>query len=177
MERTVELQIRKALQEELIRRLLRQYFDEKGITKKQLEHKAYPPMLQDLPVRIPQLQGKVEVVPFIEELDPQTGQVQVGWNLFVLGNRRMFLGQSGHKNLAELKMAMNGPTNQYPREQKVSHKQIIEFVSRVLGSSEAGKIPPKVDKPASIAPSPMGPGLSSRFYAGSQGFEQNKPVL
>ena len=73
-----------------------------------LEHKeikpgafVYPPSIQDIQT-IPEISNRVELVPFMEELDPASGFVKVGWNLFVLGTNRKFLGYTVHESLDDL---------------------------------------------------------------------------
>ena len=88
--------------------------------------------MQDITFRIPQLKGKVEVVPSVEEMNPETGRVRFEWNLFVLGTSRLLLGESTHKNQSELMMAISGPVNDLVTTKKASPKRIIEFIAHVL---------------------------------------------
>lgn len=128
-----------ALNEELLRRLLIRYFVNKGY-ENNFNHRIYPPLLQDLTMQIPQLSGKVEVVPFVEDIDPNTGQVKLGWNLFVLGTRRMFLGESTHTNFSEIRNMVGGVQDQHMAIEFATPKRVINFVVKVLGRSKYGDI-------------------------------------
>jgi hypothetical protein len=170
----MELKIKKILNEELIKRLLIQYFLSKGIQRESFDKKLYPPMLQDIVMQMPHFVGKLEIQPFVEDINPHNGQVKLGWNMFVLGTRRMYLGRSTHKNLAELKDSISGPINKFEHEDVVSPAQIVEFVTHGLKNSEQGFIErdPEVDDSAMNSMTPVG---SAQFYGSSQGFEKNKP--
>ena len=86
---------------EVVRRLLVKYFIEKGFMESFDRH-LYPALLQDLILQIPQLTTKIEIVPFAEEVDTFQGKAILGWNIFVLGNQRMYLGQTFHNDLRGL---------------------------------------------------------------------------
>lgn len=174
MDNSLEARIRRVLNETLIKRMLTKYFVDKGIAKEDFGSSIYPPILQDLIAMVPQLKGKIELVPSVEEMSPETGRVRLEWNLFVLGTSRMLLGESTHKNQAEVMLSNNGPLNDLATVKKASPKRLIEFISSVLGKSESGFIEPKVDTPISPAAQKSNTG---QFYGGSQGFEQNRPVL
>jgi hypothetical protein len=173
MDNSLVQKIQTILNEELIRRLLRKYFTTKGLGEN-MDRSLYPPILQDLTRLVPQLNGKVEVVPTVAEIDPNGGDVKVEWNLFVLGTHRMSLGESTHRNLAELNQAAFQPKTDTVSSKKASPKQIVEFIGRVMGSSKAGIIS---KKKAQIVPSNQQVGSQPTSFGGSRGFEQNKPVL
>ena len=168
--------LRQLLNEELIRRLLTKYFVDKGIAKENFEANIYPPVMQDVTQLVPQLSDLVEVEASVKDFHP-SGRVKLVWNLFALGNQRLLLGESSHSNLSELKQVQVGFDNKKSAIRAASPKSIIEFVAKVLGTSKAGAIDPKQQKSATPGAPQNGPGGSSSFYAGSQGFERNKPVL
>jgi hypothetical protein len=176
MESSMELKLKRILNEELIKRLLIQYFINKGIQRESFDKNIYPPIMQDIVMQMPHFMGKLEVQPFVEDIDPNSGNVKLGWNLFVLGTRRMYLGRSTHKNLAELKDSVNGPINKFEHEDVATPGQIVEFITHGLSDSEQGIIDkdPEVDASAMQGMSPVG---SAQFYGSSQGFEKNKPVF
>ena len=169
--------IRRILNEELIKRMLTKYFVEKGIAKENFNSNIYPPIIQDLTARIPQLVDKVEIEASVRDFNPQSGRARLDWNIFVLGNQRMHIGESTHANLSELKQVTIGQMNKKSAVKNTSPKRIIEFITRILGQSEDGFIDPKQGRPSVGSPGKTGPGASSKFYAGSQGFELNRPVL
>lgn len=146
--------IHAALNRELIQRLLVRYFTQKGFGE-DFNQRVYPPMLQDLIAQVPQLMNKVEIVPYPMELDPMTGVVQLGWNMFVLGNNRMFLGESTHANLNEVRTSIAGPMGAGRRTaQDATPKRIVKFITKVLGSSKSGdisNIPKSVSMKAPLA--------------------------
>lgn len=134
--------IKRQLNTEIVRRLLIKYFMHKGFNES-FDLKVYPPALQDLMEGVPELSGKVEVVPSAEEIDPLTGYAKLRWDLFVLGNKRMLLGYTEHSNLSEVAHAAgSGPVI---NEKRVSSKEttprkIIAFVCRILANSDNGQI-------------------------------------
>ena len=131
--------IHTALNQELIKRLMVRYFTQKGF-KETFNRKIYPPTLQDLPVQIPQLAGKIEIQPYVEDIDPNTGVVKLGWNLFVLGVNRIFIGESTHTNLNEVRSGVAGPLQNARQGIATTPKKITEFIIKILGSSKNGDI-------------------------------------
>lgn len=173
MDNSLAQKIQTILNEELIRRLLRQYFSKKGLDEN-MDRPLYPPVLQDLTRLVPQLNGKVEVVPTVAEIDPNGGDVKIEWNLFILGTHRMGLGESTHRNLAELNQAIFQPKTDTVSSKKASPKQVVEFIGRVLGSSKAGMLSKKKTQ---VVPATTSPTAQPMAFGGSRGFEQNRPVL
>jgi hypothetical protein len=129
-----------ALNKELLRRMLIKYFFDKGF-KEDINRRIYPPSLLDLPVLIPHLDGKVEIQPHVEDIDPQTGVATLGWNLFVLGNKRMYLGESTHSSLNEIQAQIGIPdADGIKTIEYVTPKKVISFIVEVLSTSHAGDI-------------------------------------
>lgn len=160
----LQTRIRAALNQELIRRLLIRYFTQKGFDEN-FDRKIYPPQLQDLPLQIPQLMGKIEIQPYVEDIDPNTGVIRLGWNMFVLGTRRMCLGESTHTNLSEVRTAIMGPLSALNHRTHATPRRIIEFIVKVLGQSENGDIAslPKnmMTRPGML---PLGTGELSGYF-------------
>ena len=134
-------QVHCALNKELTRRMLTKYFYDKGF-KEDMGGRIYPPALQDLSVAIPQLVGKIEIQPHVEDVNPLTGIVTLGWNMFVLGNKRMYLGESSHSNLQEVQTTIYGPV----RSEGVrsieyrTPKQVVSFIVETLATTKAGDL-------------------------------------
>lgn len=159
--------LRVVLNRELIKRSLIRYFAEKAFEN--FDRSVYAPMLQDLPVRVPELADKLEIVPYVRETSPTTGQVTMGWNLFVLGTNRMSLGESSHMNMNEFQNAINGPMVSSTSSGQKTPAEIIDFVISTLGTSKHGMIRPvsTVSMPSarSIVNRPsIGPGATSTYY-------------
>jgi hypothetical protein len=173
MNLSLQDRVRTALNQELIRRLLNKYFVNKGFSES-LDKRIYPPILQDIVAQIPQLYGKVEIVPSVEDIDPNTGVVKLNWNLFILGNSRMFLGSSSHTNLAEVRTAMISPLSSGSRQTYATPRRIIEFVSKVLGKSKSGDISvmPRSVMTRDITASPFSTGDQSGYFR-----TQHRPVF
>jgi len=172
----VKNRLKKALQEELVKRLLIKYFKEKSLD----ETPIYPPSIFDLPFRIPELLSAVEVVPFVEQMDPMTNVVTIGWNLFVLGTNRMFLGTSTHTNLMEFRRSISGPvqSTNMPSSRKKTAADVTEFIMTMVGRNKGAllELPPGASIPLfSQMMSPdrakIGPTMSGSFY------EKNRPVF
>ena len=169
--------IQKILNEELIRRLLRKYFSTKGLSE-DMEKPIYPPIIQDLMTLVPQFSGKIEVVPSIENIEPDGGELTVEWNMFVLGTNRMYLGESTHKSLTEVgEAAIATSERKEASVRKATPNRIIEFVTRMLSKSKSGMIDKEADSTTLAPQSPDKFQGKATSYGGSQGFEQNKPVL
>lgn len=130
-----------ALNKELLRRMLIKYFFDKGF-KENMSGKLYPPYIQDLPMLIPQLSGKVEIIPSVEDINPQTGVVTLGWNLFVLGNKRMNLGETSHINLSEISNQIFSPTRAegIATIQYRTPKKVVSFIIDILAGTRAGDL-------------------------------------
>jgi len=129
---------------ELTRRLLIRYFTERGF-KENFDKKVYPPLLQDIAESIPELGGKLELEPFSVEMDPTSGFARMGWNLFVLGNQRMYLGETEHAELAELAKQLDSDVpivteGEQPFRQARTARDIVNWITRVLGTRDAGLI-------------------------------------
>lgn len=168
--------IQKVLNEELIKRLLRKYFHAKGLSES-MDKPIYPPIVQDLVKFIPQLIGKIEIVPNVENIDPHGGDIKIEWNMFVLGTNRMYLGESEHRNLAEINQIQIGSISQTtPSVKKATPNKIVEFVTKILSKSRAGIINPKKNTQVQNQGQPSQYAGKTSF-GGSQGFEQNRPVL
>lgn len=162
---------------EVIRRLLVRYFVEKGFTESFDRH-LYPALLQDLTLQIPQLTTKVEVVPFAEEVDTYQGKAILGWNLFVLGNQRMYLGQTFHNDLRTLARQLQTGLVMIPEgdvtnaRRQTTPRRVVTFVTRILESHEAGYVdlttpvnPKKVGEPYATKNSMM--GMPQQFFTRS----------
>ena len=127
-----------ALNKELMRRMIIKYFHDKGL-KENMDAKLYPPTLQDLPLRVPHLLGKLEIQPFVEDVDPINGIVTLGWNLFLLGNKRMFLGESTHKHLSEIQVNIAGPMSSegISTVDYVTPRKVVTFIVEVMGTNKS----------------------------------------
>lgn len=144
--------IKKILTKELLRNKLEAYFQEKEMG---YEEKMYPPMLQDIMLRIPAITKYIDVSPFVEDVDPVNGTVSMGWNLYVLGTKRMYLGSSTHKSVQEFQNpAMWGKENQFAKK-IVTPEKIIKFISEELSSHDLEFIEAlkPINAPANISPS------------------------
>jgi len=160
---TLGNKIHVALNQELIRRLLIQYFSTKGFNES-FDKLVYPPLMVDLVSRIPRLNGKVEVTAFVQDIDPLSGAVKLGWNLFVLGTRRMYLGESTHTSLAEITGQITTVENSNITPSYATPKRIVEFITKVLGRSKNGDISSSRGRVTSRSVYPAGTGENSSGY-------------
>jgi len=128
---------------EAVRRLLIRYFIDKGYTESFDRH-IYPGLIQDLTMAIPILANKIEVEPHAEELDTSMGKAVLGWNLFVLGNHRMYLGDTYHNDLKglarQIKEGIILPESIASARRQTTPRRIVTFITRVLSDHEAGYI-------------------------------------
>lgn len=132
-------QLKHALNTEVVRRMLIKYFVESGYEN--FDTLIYPASLQNMPMVIQELYTKIEVEPHALNIDPLTDSAKIGWNLFVLGEQRMYLGETYHSGLKTLAQQLQ--TGQVVSEGYVATKQttprrIIHFVTSALSKVEAG---------------------------------------
>lgn len=170
MEDYVIDQISSNLEKELLLKKLAKYFVDKGFNS--IDIRVYPPTMQDLTMAVPYLEGKVEIIPTIEEIDPRSSYCKIRWDLFVLGNHRLMLGFSDHNNLQEL--ANNFGQGLVYTEDKVSTnestaRRIISFIARILSNSRAGKIHPKRE---TVTTGPLSP----LALAGQTFYRRGQPI-
>ena len=167
--------IKRKLQKELVKRKLVEFFYAKGYDN--FEVPLYPPIVFDLPVRVPQLFTRCEIVPTVEETDTTLGTVKLTWNLFVLGTQRMDLGSTTHAGQTDIVRAIVGePNMQLPAEFVVTPKQVIEFILKILDNSKTGfvELPPNFQIPPGALTMPLlsksrsprlNPSSSGSFYS------------
>lgn len=135
--------IKRRLNATVVEKLLYQYFNEKGY-EDNYDKMMYPPALFDLTMRVPAIADKVEVIPHTEQLDQISGRAVLGWNLFILGNFRMYLGQSVHNDLRSL--ASNLTTcapfvdESVEARKQTTPEKIIKFIVHVLENHEHGEV-------------------------------------
>jgi len=161
---------------EVVRRLLIKYFVDKGFNSS-FDRQMYPALIQDLPNCIPVLSSKIEIIPYAEEIDISLGRVILGWNMFVLGNKRMYLGETYHNNLHDLARQIRSGPIQMPEQgmanarRQTTPRRIVTFLSRVLGDNAAGYVdlspttrPVRpIGEPYAARQSMM--GMSQQFFA------------
>jgi hypothetical protein len=96
----------------------------------------------DIVQAIPELEGKIEVVPSAEEVDPKTGYAKIRWDMYVLGNQRLFLGFTEHANINEFLVALRSASNTLEKHSsyETTPFDIIRFITRILHNDEAGMI-------------------------------------
>ncbi|MDP1712243.1 MAG: hypothetical protein Q8K86_07280 [Candidatus Nanopelagicaceae bacterium] len=161
MDATMQERIRSLLGLTYVKRLLIRWFVQKGFVDGFDTH-VYPPMMQQLIKEVPQLQGKVEIVPSMEEIDPSTGMLRVSWNLFVLGNQRLDLGSSTHKNISDIQQGQYVGNSALPSRRAATPRQIITFVLNTIKERRSCYVDIDVtSKPMEPLISPMG---SSSFF-------------
>ena len=131
--------IKHKLNTEAVRRMLIEYFVEKGITN--FDTLLYPATIQDLPMRIPQLSTKAEITPHCQNIDAITNEAKLGWNLFVLGTQRMYLGETHHTDLVGLAQTLQSGAilnDDKNATRQTTPRRIIHFITSVLGKVEGG---------------------------------------
>ena len=124
---------------------------------------------------IPIFEAKIEIEPYAKEIDPTTGYTKLGWNLFVLGNQRIYLGETEHADLASVtETSEDGrilihESFKQPFRMGRTARNIVNFVTRVLSNSESGLIK-RVD---TLQPANLNPGGNN---ASSSMFERPKAI-
>ena len=171
MSNVLTTRIKHKIQEELLRRELIQFFVSKGYEN--FDMPLYPPSAYDLPVRIPRLYTKCEVIPTVEETDITLGTVKLTWNMFCLGTQRINLGSTTHTSQSDIVKAIMGEPNQeLPADFTTTPKAVIEFIIKVLKNSKTGfvELPPDFQVPPGALTKPLlGQGRSPRLNPSSSG--------
>ena len=138
---------RQALNSDVAQRLLVKYFVSKGFDH--FDRLLYPPFIQDMAQTIPEFADKLEVVPHCTNIDPMSDSAMLGWNLFVMGTQRQYLGETYHVGLNQLAMQLQQgqvlSENQLATRQ-TTPKRIIHFVTTALARHKSGylNLTPKV---------------------------------
>lgn len=131
--------IKRKLQKELMKRKLIEYFVVKGYDN--FEGPLYPPSIYDLPVKIPELFNRIEIIPSVDSIDTNMGTVTLAWKMFVLGTSLIDLGKSTHAGESDvLRAVMGEPNVELPAERVTSPKAVVNFILKVLGNSKTGFI-------------------------------------
>ena len=183
--------VKHRLNTDVVRRLLIRYFAEcKGFAES-FDRLLYPAMVQDMAQQIPQLQPYVEVEPYAVEVDPIGGRAILGWNLYVLGTHRCFLGETYHRDLLDLARQIMSGTIMIPEgglntstnigsaggtggtgsptaRRQVTPRIVVNFVTRVLSKHEHGYVDLSAPRNMNVG-SPMSPGfgntMNGQFFA------------
>jgi hypothetical protein len=135
--------VRQAANTEAVRRMLIKYFSDRGYTES-FDKAINPINIQDMPFANVGMDTKLEIEPHAIEIDPTTSRATLGWNMFVLGNQRIFLGETQHQNLLEL--ARQIKSGQILADAIVgtrrctTPRRIIMFIERVLNGRNSGYI-------------------------------------
>lgn len=132
---------------DVVRRLLIKYFYDKGFTES-FDRQMYPATVQDLPLTVPILSNKIEIIPHAKEIDTSLGRAVLGWNMFILGNQRMYLGETYHNSLHDLARQIKMGAIRVPEgigtfataRRQTTPRRVIHFITRVLGEHEAGYV-------------------------------------
>jgi hypothetical protein len=161
--------INQLLKKEYLKRLLIKFFVHKGF-RDNFDDPVYPPDVLDLEAAVPDILNKVEVKMFVEEADPTLGLVKVGWNLFVLGTKRMFLGYTFHTDLNQIRPGANR-SKSLPTELVATPRKMVEFIIDTLTDDRKLELLPVSGMPLTpynpMMPSNrprIGPTLSGGYY-------------
>jgi len=174
MDHTFIDKFRHALNTDVVSRLLVKYFVSKGYEN--FDRLIYPPFMQDLPQMIPELADKIEVIPHCQNIDPMSDSATLGWNLFVLGTQRQFLGETYHIGLPTLAMQLQQgrviAENQLATRQ-TTPRRVLHFVESVLSRHKSGyvnlapKIIPLPNQRQTYRPRAGANGMVSQFFTRS----------
>lgn len=121
----------KSLQKEFVRRNIIKYFEMKGYDNFLV--KPYPPSIIDIADSTGILDGLIEIKYYLEDINMNNNILKIGWNLFVLGSQRAFLGYTTHKNFSEIENGISNVKNE--PNCPISIKELVEWIVEVIGSS------------------------------------------
>lgn len=153
--------IREAVAREAARRALKVYFEGKGFSNP--DALVMPNQIADISAGVPEFGDRLEVIGYNEQYDPFTSVMKAGWNLFVNGSNRMFLGRTVHNRVPDLTGATI-PEHADLAEPEHTVKDICSFIVKVLSRTDGGfdRLPPNTRV---STPNPMG----LRTMTGSDG--------
>jgi hypothetical protein len=153
--------IRQAVAREAARRALKVYFEGKGFENP--DALVMPSQIADISNGVPEFGDRLEVCAYNERYDPFTSVLKAGWNLYVNGSNRMFLGHTVHNRVPDL-VSGTIPEHADLAEPEHTVKEICSFIMKVLTRSEDGfdRLPPNTRM---SMPNPMG----MRSMTGSDG--------
>jgi len=120
--------IRNILSIVTIKKQLSEYLESKDISPSTM---VYPPLIQDLQC-MSEISTRVELIPYMEELDPASGSIKVGWNLFILGTNRLDLGYTIHESLSDLKQPEPSRKGMENSLCYTTGEQILNFIVNTL---------------------------------------------
>jgi len=132
MDNTTKLNLTKTLQKEFLRRNLIYYFSSKGYDNFLV--KPYPPSLSDIPQVLPFLSNIAEINHYLEDINIENNIIKIGWNVFILGNKRAFLGFTSHKSMNDIENSVND-IKSYPNG-KLTIKELIEWIVETVGNTD-----------------------------------------
>lgn len=122
-----------------MKRKLIEYFAVKGHNN--FGAPLYPPSVYDLPIRIPELYNRIEIIPSVDAIDTNMGTVTLAWKMFILGTNLIELGKSTHAGESDvLRAVMGEPNLELPAERVTSPESVINFILKILGNSKTGFI-------------------------------------
>jgi len=120
--------IRNVLSIVTIKKQLSEYLGSKNINPSTM---VYPPLIQDIQC-IPEISNRIELIPHMEELDPASGNIKVGWNLFVLGTNRLELGYTIHESFSDLKQPEPSKKGMENSLCYTTGEEILNFITKTL---------------------------------------------
>jgi len=121
--------VRRVLMNHAARTALTESFETQKID---LDAPLYPPVVKDLPARVPIIARHIEIKPHVVDLNPESSFVKIGWNLFVLGTERMFLGTSIHESVEQMNAPMTNDMETQNSERYVTPRRLIDFIIDIL---------------------------------------------
>lgn len=145
-------EIQQAVAKEVAKKALQVYFEGKGF--KTPDSLVIPSQISDISLGVPEFGNRLEVVGYNEQYDPFTGVAKVGWNLYVNGSNRMYLGETVHNSVSDL-IGSNIPQHADLARPEHTVGEICSFIMKVFRASEDGfeRLPPNTRV---VSPNPMG---------------------
>lgn len=133
--------LRHKLNTDVVERLLIKYFMSKGYDN--FDRLIYPPFVQDIPFMVQELADKIEIVPHAVRIDPLADTAVIGWNLFVLGTYRCFLGETQHQGLRQLALQLTQgmvASQDQSATRQTTPRRVIKFITDVLAKHQSGYV-------------------------------------
>ena len=132
MNKNFQNSVCKSLNKEFLRRTLNKFFIEKGYDN--FKRSPYPPNIRDLSSLDP-LSGLVEVSHSIDDINLINNSVKLIWNIFVQGNKRIFLGYTEHVNMTDI--SNNNTSKDEHYNGATSIENIIDHIITMISETDA----------------------------------------
>jgi hypothetical protein len=134
-------EITKILELEILKKQIEEYFINNCTIDENEElatHKINPILLANLPFRVAPLSNLVEVIPHIKEINMSNGEIIIGWNFFIDGINRLYLGSTKFEDFNKMIQAIKNGNDSYVVHFNPAYRiqDIINFILDTISTQK-----------------------------------------